>query len=224
MTTQTLGKIVGANVRRLRQAQDSTLEDLSRAVRGLGVSWSVSRVVAIERGTREPKLASLLILARALDTSVTELVRADSEWVDLGTVSVRADDLAAVFADTSAPGVSSAEDELTDSNWAATRGYESAQQMAETLGLDVATLRSMAQRSGLAEERTARALDLEADVLSALSHHLWGRTLGEERDRVAREEGRVPADVTTELRERLRTEIAEWPRNKRHPTEYPDTD
>lgn len=222
--TSTLGKVVGANVKCLRQAQDSTLEDLARAVRALGIEWSVSRVVAIERGNSDPKLVTMAILARALRASLSDLVQTDAEWVDMGAVVMRAQDVRGMFAETPAPEFHSPADEMTNNEWVASRGFGSAEQMARTLGLDVATLRSMAARSGLVEERTARALDLDADVLSALSHQLWGRTLGEQRDSIAQEEDRVPADVTTELRERLRTEVKVWPREKRHPTEYPDTD
>lgn len=222
-TTQTLGKVVGANVRRLRQAQDSTLEDLARAVRGLGIDWSVSRVVAIERGTREPKLASLLVLAKALNCGMADLLETDARYIELGTVAVYAQHLREMFAGpTPTPRV----DEMSDDDWAATRGYGSSRHMMQTLGMPADSLRSWASRSGLVEERTCRMLDLDPDVLTVLSSAIWGSTLGEVRNRRAEEEGRPPSDVTAELRNQIREEIADWTREQRRPTDYynPETD
>jgi transcriptional regulator with XRE-family HTH domain len=221
-TTQTLGKVVGANVRRLRQAQDSTLEDLSRVVRGLGYEWSVSRVVAIERGVREPKMATLLILANALNCAVRDLLETDAEWLDLGTTHVNARDYCEMFAGVNPPEISSPADEMSNDDWAATRGWGSAEQMEQTLGSSIDLLRAWARRSGLVEERTCRMLDLNPDVLNTLTDEMWDRTLGDMRDSIARRDDRPAGDVTAELREQIREAIADWPREQRQPTEYPD--
>src|SRR5699024_1160158 len=75
--TESLGKVVGANLRRIRNEREATLEEVSRAVRECGVEWSVSRVTAIQRGTRDPQLATILLLANALDCTVADLLETD---------------------------------------------------------------------------------------------------------------------------------------------------
>lgn len=61
--------VVGGNVRRLRKAKGLTQEDLAVAA-----SLSQQHVSEIETGKQNPMLLTLFGLARALDTTLTDLV------------------------------------------------------------------------------------------------------------------------------------------------------
>ena len=97
---QSLGQVVGRNVRRLRQDRDWTLDDVAQVARDLGMQWSNSRVNNIQRGARNPKFSTLLVLARVFECSVGELLQTDAEKIDLGEVLVSADELQAQVVDT----------------------------------------------------------------------------------------------------------------------------
>ena len=64
---ESLGRVVGRNVRRLRRQQDLSLDDVARAARIRDFDWSASRVNAIQRGERNPKLSTLLVLTNVLE-------------------------------------------------------------------------------------------------------------------------------------------------------------
>lgn len=223
-TTQTLGKVVGANLRRIRNEREATLEEVSQAVRERGVEWSVSRVTAIQRGTRQPQLATILLLANALECTVADLLQTDADQVDIGSVAVDSSALRDLRFTGPTPPVAGGE--MTDSEWAVTRGYGNAQHMEATIGASVSDLRAWAMKSGLLETRTSTRFDIDLDVLNAVTHRLWGCSLGEMRDRMAEEQGCLPAEVTWNLRELLREEIADWTREQRRPSEFynPETD
>ena len=219
-TTQTLGKVVGANLRRIRNEREATLEEVSRAVRECGVEWSVSRVTAIQRGTRDPQLATILLLANALDCTVADLLETDAGQVDIGSVAVEASALRALFTDQT-PAVAGGD--LTNSQWAVTRGYGNAQHMQDTLGESVTDLRAWAMGSGLLETRTSTMLDIDVDVLNAVTYRTFGTApMSRVRDQMAEEAGCLPAEVTGNLRELLREAISGWTHQQRRPTEYPD--
>lgn len=202
--TQTLGQIIGRNAHRLRIARGLSLEELSRVVRGVGLEWSVSRIVAIERGAREPKLATLLVLANALECTVEDLLQTDQYAVDLGTVSVSVAGLRELFA---GPTPKPWTEQISLDEWAIARGFDSAEHMTEELGVHASTLREMAGDSGLVEERTARALGITPEALSAVSFKLRGQTLSRARDNIARETGRPLGEITSELREEIRVAL-----------------
>ncbi|WP_018178750.1 helix-turn-helix domain-containing protein [Jongsikchunia kroppenstedtii] len=226
-TTETLGQVVGRNVRRLRLEQDATLEDVGRAVRSLGFNWSTSRVNAIERGAREPKYATILVLAVALSCTPRDLVssvpspqgRKDTgNLVDLGGVLIHRLELMQMFPEVTPALVPDPDKALSDQQWAERQGFDDPESLlaevyssmdwaAKSRRPKLSQLRSIAERSGLVEERTARMLNLRPVVLAAWSWAMWGHTLGAERDRRCAESSDVelwPADVTAELRAELR--------------------
>lgn len=73
------------------------------------------------------------------------------------------------------------------------------------LGITFDELTSMLQRSGLAEQRLARQLEIKPAELAASSFRLWKRTFTEERDRRAgadanqQKKGRISREMRTEL-------------------------
>ncbi len=214
---ESLGRVVGRNVRRLRADRELSLDDVAATARQLGFSWSGSRVSAIQRGERDPKLSTVLALARVLECEISELLQTDAERVDLGEVTVATADLAGLFGPV--PSLEPS-DPMTPDEWAAFSGWASADQMATALRVPADTLYAMSLRSGLTERRTARALDLDENVLNAVTYTLLGtgRTFSEIRDHLAEVQHRSPGDVTAELRAQLAEHIADWPDSRRNPT------
>jgi len=76
-----LRRVIGRNVRRARQAQGLTQTHLSVRIEQLAGEPGVARqgsISSIERGVRSPSVEMLVLLASALDVTVTELVVAVS--------------------------------------------------------------------------------------------------------------------------------------------------
>lgn len=162
-----------------------------------------------------------------------DLLQTDATQIDLGEVLVPADwlgslirpwsDMYEMFGSPELP-VAPA-NPISMNEWVASCGYPNEGVMTATLGVPAATLREMNQRCGLTETRTARALDMDPDVLNAITWELFdGRTFGQERDRIAEEEYRNPGDVTTELRAQIAAHVADWPDQRLNPTHYPPPD
>lgn len=122
--TATIGQVVARNAKRLRMEQGATLEETGRAVRNLGISWSASRITAIEGGKRVPKLATLAILATALSCSIRDLVATEDDYVDLDGVLVTGEQLPQLFG-SATPMLLPAGEPETDSEWAMSQGWPS---------------------------------------------------------------------------------------------------
>lgn len=222
---ESLGHVVGRNVRLLRAQREMSLEDVALAARDLGYGWSASRVNALQRGARDPKLSTLLMLAHVFDCGIGNLLQTDAEWIDLGEVTVGTEQLITGFAQMNFPELLPqihASNPPSRAEWVASRGWGSESQMAEALGLSADILHSMSTRNTLADRRTAQALDLDIDVLNAITWELFdGRTLTEARDIRAEASGRSTGDVTTELRAQIAAHIDGWSDKRRNPTHYP---
>ena len=156
---ESLGRVVGRNVRRLRRQQDLSLDDVARAARIRDFDWSASRVNAIQRGERNPKLSTLLVLTNVLECSVADLLQTSADLVNLEEVLVPADQLAAIFSG-AAPPVGPSKP-VSKTEWVASRGFPNEAAMTAALGVPAATLRDMSRRCGLTETRTARALGMD---------------------------------------------------------------
>lgn len=205
-TVEPLAKVVGRNVRRLRQAQNATLDDVAHVARAMGLNWTYTRVGSIEAGTRQPKLQSLLILAAALDAPLGELLATDAAYIDLGDVIITSGQFKEMFSPTFVPLVEP-HTEVSLAEWVAQRGYGDAAQMQAELRIEPSTLRKQSLHIGLVDQRTADALEMDVDELTAISWELFdGRTFRQQRDRQARETGAELGAVTTELRQRVLAE------------------
>ncbi|TXI59965.1 helix-turn-helix domain-containing protein [Mycolicibacter arupensis] len=223
--TESLGHVVGRNLRRLRAERDASQEDISQIARNLGLSWSASRVNALQRGSRNPKLSTVLALSRVLDCTVPALLATDADFIDIEEITLPAECLRDMFTE-QIPWVYPSNPISLD-EWAASRGWGNAEHMRDGLGLGstemVDVLQSMSLRCGITESRTAKALGMDIDVLNMVTIDVFkgGKTFGEHRDHIAAEEHRSLGDVTTELRERVRQHIEGWPDERLNPTHYP---
>lgn len=186
----------------------------------LGLRWTASKVGDFEKGRRAPTFATVLTVTAALQTAYE-----DAEQKGHSMPSVRGVSLAGLV------GVFDGLVELTDEFPVSGRqlnevcrgyqftidtgpgrksGYEMRAAVAEQLGVDsFEELRLALRRSGLAEDRLARQLEITPEQLAALSLRLWQSTFSEERDRRAgpdanqQKKGRISRELRNELEKAL---------------------
>lgn len=188
--TKPLAEVVGENCRRLRGGIGLTQDDLARYGRHFGLRWRASSVGDFEAGRSSPTLATIIAVAAALQmaldgsaesstkhpagVSIGDLVLFDGfVWVT-DTLLLPGSTLAAWLGDTAAVVPESQGD--PDIWWES--ALQAAQQTLE--GAD-----AVLARSGLAEQRMAKSLGVDPEVLAQWSFHLWGGTFTEERNRRA---------------------------------------
>lgn len=225
--TPDLGRVVGANAKRIRTAHGVTMEEMSTASRDVGVRWTVQRVAGLEKGTRVPTVATLfelaLVLAKVTDTEValgdlvahdgylrlTDALRVSGEATERafrgGPVAFAPDDLA--------PDFSNHESDWSETDWVRSVGYADREQMGQELGIDPNDIQQVWQLVDLAtslDQRTAKNLGVDLVQLAALSLRLWGRSISDERTARAQERGvegvNALGNVTKELVAELRQE------------------
>lgn len=187
----TLAAVVGENCKRLRSSLGITQDELARYARNVGLRWRASSVGDFEAGRSAPSLATAIAVAAALQwalkerksgrkrgqglagISVRDLVRCDEHVAVTDTLVVPGTTLAAWLGGTFAdiPPMDDLDAEI-----------ESQLDRAESYLVGTG---EVMERSGLAEERVAKALGVDVRTLSVASFHLWERTFTEERDRRA---------------------------------------
>jgi transcriptional regulator with XRE-family HTH domain len=194
---RTFGQVVGANVQRLREAQGWTQEELARRLRAFGLHWTRANLASVESGRRQQiDLASLVLIALAMDAPASELLAGDPEEISVG-------------------GGTSVNLHHTR-EWLAGRqplgpGYVG-QSSGGQSGLRIAKQQAL-RADGVADdadERAALRLGLTIDEVLASAKRLWGRTLTAERDaRAAKAEGCERTAVRGHITRQLMTEIEE---------------
>lgn len=205
---------------------------MTRIARSFGLSWSRSRIVAIEAGTRQLAADEMILLPAIVQTLTDEPVTLadllEGEIVELapGAIGTNLDRLF-----TAADVVDLVDVDQTEWGRAvdakmrdARRGLDAMRdglrdlKRAQTLaGRRVTSrdLRAAERRIGEADRKAARAVGEPLPVVLAVSLALWGRTLGEERDErlgdtsgqpartVQARRGRVTRNLYTELRDEI---------------------
>ncbi|QDQ98114.1 helix-turn-helix domain-containing protein [Tomitella fengzijianii] len=218
-----LPDVVGRNAQAIRMRADAGTEAVAQVAREYGLRWSDSRVSALEKGKVSPTLPTLFALAQALGDvtgeriSIADLVEHDG-WVRLNAdLDVRGAAIVSALRgeplDLASGDVRGGVEELQD---VAAKGIERAaldgrlpESVPRLFGHSRTVIRQLAQASGVAEERAAKSLGLNPASLAALSYHLWGRTLSEERDRRVGEGANAQhkGQVTRELRAELKAAL-----------------
>ena len=197
---------------------------MAAAARGVGLSWTRSKIAALERGEKALDLAEAVLLAEAMGkvsgrpVGVADLLaghgavrlsreqalhrKALRRFLGGDPVQVRARDI---------PGGSARA-------VAALAKLPAAMERAGTMAgeeTSVDLMRHAEQHAGDAEGRAGRTLGVSKMDVAYLAVGLWGRTLGEERDRRVGDDG-PPASrsakrgrVTRQLVEELRVRLEE---------------
>ncbi|MCT1884975.1 helix-turn-helix domain-containing protein [Dietzia cinnamea] len=226
-STPDLGRVVGANAKRIRTEHGVTMEAVSAASRDVGVRWTVQRVAGLEKGTRVPTVATLielaLVLARVTGTEVAlgDLVTHDGYLHLTDALRVSGEATERVFrggpvafapADF-APDITNHESDWSEIDWLRSVGYDGREQICQELGIEPADIRRVWELVDLAtslDQRTAKNLGVDLVRLAALSLRLWGRSISDERTARAEAQGvegvNALGNVTKELVAELRQE------------------
>ena len=70
----TVRRVLGDNIKRIRQVRDMTVRDLAARLKPLGLSLAPSGVSEVENATRKVAADELLVFAIALNTSIIDLL------------------------------------------------------------------------------------------------------------------------------------------------------
>ncbi len=216
-----LAAVVGSNCRRIRKEIRATQDDLARHLRSIGLDWTETRVGHFEAGRSAPTFATVLLVSLALqhaaqaatnkrdsemsDAGVTLADLVGSEgWVGLHSeLALPAEQVSAVCKgkpwETGKDEFSrESEDSLNEARAKLFRNLRTASPTDRVL-----------LRSGLAEDRLARRLEISRTRLAQVSFRLWESTFSEERDRRAghsanqQKRGRTSRELRAELEKAL---------------------
>ncbi|ADP78335.1 hypothetical protein [Pseudofrankia inefficax] len=218
-----LREVVGEAARKIRETAKRRQDDVARGARLMGLPWSRAKVGALENGAKAVSVEELVTLALVLTQvcgrtiRVPDLLDADDLVILTPHLQVPAREVAKSLAGQNSLGALDPAIALTPAGHKAVLAEVESLAREKRANAELFLLVTRIQRLGLkgdldawaaeigeAEQKTARRLDEPAVVLVALSHELWGRTLSEERDRVADE--REP-DASPDRRRALRGQV-----------------
>lgn len=213
-----LAEVVGSNARRIRTEAGATLEDVAKAARGHGLKgWGGGRVSDLEHGRVSPTLPTLVALALALGDirheplTLAELVEHQGAVELTGSLVIRGAALARFLDGQPVKLVKRDVPALADVDVTAMIAVgmrHLAKELPPRLrDVSAQTVMAVRDRSGEAEQRTAKALGVSLTTVAAASAYLYrGRTPSEERDRraggdaTAQKRGRIAREIRAELK------------------------
>ena len=203
MSSRSLAEVVGANCRRIRNEIGITQDELALYARAHGLKWNAAKAWRLRAGRSEPTLATVLKVGMALGQALA-------------------------FTQSVAPAI---KDRVIPRDHEVTLaelldGGNEVITLTDNLAITTADLANVArgqpfplrlrrhdaeklQRSGLAEQRLAKALSIDESRLAKLSSHLWRNTFSEERDRRAgiganrQKKARVSRELRSEIEKAL---------------------
>ena len=220
---QTIREVVGENVRRIRDEAGARQDDVAAAARGVGLSWTRSKITALERGEKALDLAEAVLLAEAMGkvtghpVGVADLLAGDgavrlSREVALHRKALRrflgGDPVELLVRD-----IPGGRERMRQALAKLPAMLQRMELLAGPGRTNMGTLRHAETVAGEVEERAGRTLGLSKVEVAYLAAGLWDRTLAEERDRrvgddvplVSRsaKRGRVTRQLVEDLRVRL---------------------
>lgn len=223
---RTIEQIVGRNIRRARERTGLTLSEISKELRGYGISWSTGRLGDIEAGRGTASVQVVVMLALVLSSLGGSVVRP----VDLlhAEVPVLIGPGHAMrpgpFNELVEQGLPDAEVGMfTDSEVRLRSAFSSMYDALEGIG----TVVSLAQAGKAietfsdADYRNARRLQVDRNAYIGACLRLWGRLLSEETEARAPEgaspqkKGRITRELLGSLRGQLRVDAGDA-----RPSEY----
>ena len=222
-------KIIGQNIRAIRERHGVTQAELARQARRYGLRWNATRVSSVEAGRSLLALDALLTLSVALGRSRATRTRPLRRMAQRRHphLSQGCPDPRVLLSDlVRHDGFVGLTDELTPTGnavaayCAATEVRDTADDVDELLSpaagmagkryrMRVSDLRDMQRRSDTTEARMARTLEIDTDELLAICWRLWsGRTFSEERDRRCGPGGAARRGPSRQLRAEIEEELS----------------
>lgn len=213
--------VVGRNVRKHRERQAITAEELARRARAYGLNWSTSRVSDLENGRKAVSLAEMLVLAqalslRALDVSLADLLAGADSVEITETFHITGQDLHRAL--TGGPvhlcpygkdRRDARERNMARLNAANDRLQEAHEYLKLRDDWEL-TERAAEAATGAAENKAAKSLNVPRLVVEFAALDLWGRSLTEQRDAqvqpgsTAQARGHVTRTLVAELGRHIR--------------------
>ena len=179
VSVESLKRVIGDNVKHLREAAGWTQGQLVDQLRRSGLEISRSSIAWLETGRREPGTAELLLLAQVFDVPVHELVSTDVPEIQLTSE--------AVMATGALRDLITGEGEPPYSSRVVVPVAEShrARRWGQRLGLNIddalhAELYFEAEQSG--EIDVGNRLGLDPMQVTLLAYALWGMSFSDRRD------------------------------------------
>lgn len=179
--------IVGMNVKRLRQANKWSQDELARRVRSWGLRWSSSVIAGIEAGTKTLDLSEVLLLALVFERGVPELLAGPgaayiggarlslTEARDLLTPRPKFRRRGGLTYKERAAVVAEMDEALSE---ARRRWPDSTMKDVQIANRDL---------ENDAERKAARRLGVSTRTVALAAHRLWKRSLTAERERLMAE-------------------------------------
>lgn len=204
MSSRSLAEVVGANCRRIRTEIGITQDELALYARAHGLKWNAAKAGDFEAGRSEPTLATVIKVGMALGQALAFTQSVAPAFKDRGVIPRDREVRLADLLDGGNEVIS-----LTD-NLAITTADLANVARGEPFPLRLRRHDAdKLQRSGLAEQRLAKALSIGESRLAELSSQLWRNTFSEERDRRAgigadqQKKARVSRELRSEIEKAL---------------------
>lgn len=191
-TPRPLRAVIGEAVRRLREAADVRQEEIARIARVHGLTWSRSKVAALERGDKPVSLEEFVLLPRILAEATGSMV-ASGMLIEDGAVIRLTDRI-------SAPGETLKS--VLGGQWV--RPEASMVPFVMELPEMVMAPSASTPTFDDTDRRVGARLGEHPATVASLAHHLWGRSLSTERDQRTKE--REP-DASPDRRRALRGQV-----------------
>jgi len=215
-----LRAVIGEGVRRVREQHTVRQDEISRAARAYGLTWSRSKVALLERGEKPVSAEELALLPFILSAAcrrpihLPDLIEPD-EWVQVGSRVMPGRDLVAIYAGKSTLGQRPTRITLGDileRQKDEAVYWDDRERLVRLGALDdtsehypLPVLAEIAADLSLAEQRAASRLGERPLVVGYLARMLWSRALDDERDRIVAE--RDP-DASPDRRRALRGTVS----------------
>ncbi len=205
-----LRTVIGKNANRLRTKAGLTLDQVSIAARMRGLNWSEARVADFEAGRVAPNLATLIAFCLALtdagcvEATFPELLRSEAP-IQINDSLLVSDKQVVTLLNRRSMSPEQVTDLLTMSSEQLTDLFSAGFEAFKDSGIMTAATAT----SGATEERTRKALGIDATDLANLSARLWKRTFSQERDRRAGEGANAQkrGQVSRQMRKELQAAI-----------------
>lgn len=179
MSAESLKRVIGDNVKHLRESAGWTQGQLVDRLRRSGLEISRSSIAWLETGRREPGTAELLVLAQVFEVPVHELVSSEAPEIQLTNGAVMATDALRDLI------TGEGEPPYSTRVVVPVAELHRARRWGQRLGLKVddtlhAELYYEAEQSG--EVDAGRRLELDPMQVTLLAYALWGMSFSDRRD------------------------------------------
>lgn len=211
-----LSEAIGANARAHRKRHGVTLDDVAKVARSYGLRWTSSRTGDFESGRVSSTIGTVVAACMAYseatgDPLTVDAVLSTEHRLDLTSeLRLTADRLKEILSGgnpTPLAGDTKSPDAIHEVFAGSVNAFREA--AAKFPDVDMRTLKSVEEHSGLATSRLAADLETSVQMINAASASLWNRSVEDERDSRAGEHatpqrrGHIMRTLKSELKQAI---------------------